>query len=423
MKHHCLIKEAFYSSLIIYNTTDVDYRHANRVFKEFKLKNLGDYHDLYVQINIQMYKLDPTHFLSAPGLAWQACLKKAGVELELITNVDMLLMVEKGIRDGICHAIHKYAKANNKYMLYYDENKGLSYILCLDANKLYEWTMSQKLPVNGFQWVKNVSKINKDFIKNYNEDGGIGYFLEVDIEYLRKLHDLHSDLRFLPERMKINKCSKLVCNLYDEKKNYVVCIRALKQALKHGLRLKKVHEAIAFYQKAWLKEYIKMNTEFRKKGKNDFDKDFFKLINNSVFGKTLQNVRKHRDIKLVTTDMRRNQLVSEPNYHTTKRFSQNLLAIEMEKIKVKMNKPVYLGLPILEISKTLIYEFWYDYMKPKYADNVKLCYMDTISFIMRIKTEDFYKDIADDVEKRSDTSNYECNRPLPTGKNKKVIER
>ena len=185
-----------------------------------------------------MYKLDPTHFLSAPGLAWQACLKKAGVELELITNVDMLLMVEKGIRDGICHAIHKYARANNKYMLYYDENKGLSYILCLDANKLYGWTMSQKLPVNGFQWVKNVSKINKDFIKNYNEDGGIGYFLEVDIEYLRKLHDLHSDLRFLPERMKINKCSKLVCNLYDEKKN--CCLhKSFKASIKAWSKTKK----------------------------------------------------------------------------------------------------------------------------------------------------------------------------------------
>ena len=144
-------------------------------------------------------------------------------------------------------------------------------------------------------------------------------------------------------------------------------------------------------------------------------------MNNSVFGKTMENVRKYRDIKLVTTDKRRNQLVSEPYYHTTKWFSENLLAIEMKKTKVKMNKPVYLRLSILEISKTLMYEFWYDYIKPKYSDNVKLCYMDTDSFIMHIKTEDFYKDIANDVEKRFDTSNYQVNRPLPIGKNKKVI--
>ena len=163
-----------------------------------------------------------------------------------------------------------------------------------------------------------------------------------------------------------------------------------------------------------------MNTDLRKQVKNDFEKDFFKLMNNVVFGKTMENERKHRDIKLVTTDKRRNQLVSEPNYHTTKWFSENLLAIEMKKTKVKMNKPVHLGFSTLAISKTLMYEFWYDYMKPKYGDNVKLCYMDTDSFIIHIKTEDFYKDIADDVEKRFDTSNYEVNRPLLTGKNKKV---
>ena len=183
--------------------------------------------------------------------------------------------------------------------------------------------------------------------------------------------------------MKIGKCKKLVCNLYD-KKNYVVHKRSLKQALNHGLILKKVHRVIQFNQEAWLKPYIDMNTELRKEAKNNFEKDFFKLMNNAVFGKTMENVRKHRDSKLVTTDKRRNQLVSELNYHTTKWFSEKLLAIEMKKAKVNMNKPIHLGLSILEISKTLMYEFWYDYMKPKYVDNVKLCYMDTDSFIMHI---------------------------------------
>ena len=164
-----------------------------------------------------------------------------------------------------------------------------------------------------------------------------------------------------------------------------------------------------------------MNTELRKKAKNDFEKDFFKLMNNAVFGKTMENLRKHRDIRLVTTDKRRNQLVSEPNYYAIKCFSENLVAIEMKKTKIKMNKPIYLGLSLLEISKILMYEFWYDYMKPKYGDNVKLRYMDTDRFIMHIKAEDFYEDIADDVEKPFDTSNYEVDRPLPTGKNKKVI--
>ena len=220
--------------------------------------------------------------------------------------------------------------------------------------------------------------------------------------------------------MKIDKCTKLLCNLRDKKK-YAVHIKSLKQALNHGLKFKKVHRIIEFNHEAWLKPYIDMNTELRKLAKNDFQKDFFKLMNNSVFEKTMENIRKYRDIKLVTTNKRRSKLVSEPNYHTINYISEDLSIIEMKRTKVKMNKPIYLGLSVLEISKILMYEFWYDYMKPKYNDNVKLCYMDTNSFITNIKTEDFYNDIANDVEKKFDTSNYECDRPLPTGKNKKVI--
>ena len=220
--------------------------------------------------------------------------------------------------------------------------------------------------------------------------------------------------------MKIDKCEKLVCNLHNKKK-YVVHIKSLKQALNHGLKFKKVHRIIEFNQEAWLKPYIDMNTELRKVASNDFEKDLYKLMNNAVFGKTMENVRKHRDIKLVTTNKKRIKLVSEPNYHTMNYISKDLSIIEMKKTKIKMNKPIYLGLSILDISKTLMYEFWYDYMKPKYGSDVKLCYIDTDSFIINIKTEDFYKDIANDVEKRFDMSNYEVDRPLPTGKNKKVI--
>ena len=279
--------------------------------------------------------------------------------------------------------------------------------------------MSQKLPVNGFKWIEN-NETNEELIKNYDENNDKGYILEVDVKYPRKLHDLHGDLPFLPKRMKIDKCKKLVCNLRNKKK-YVVHIKSLKQALNHGLKLKKVHRIIEFNQEAWLKPYINMNTELRKAAKDDFENNLFKLMNNSVFGKTMENIRKHRDIKLVTTDKNRNKLVSEPNCHTINYISEDLSIIEMNKTKIKMKKPIYLGLSILEISKLLMYEFWYDYMKPKYNDNVKLCYMDTDSFVINIKTEDFYEDIANDVEKRFDTSNYEVNRPLPTGKNKKVI--
>ena len=342
-----------------------------RVFKNLNNKNLGDYHDLYVPSDtllladvfenfknmcIKVYELDPAYFLSAPGLAWQACLKKTEVKLELITDVDMLLMIENRIRGGICHKIFGYVKVNNKYIKDYNKNGESSFLEYLDVNNLYCCAMSQPLPADDFDWVKNLSKIDEDFIKHYDEDSDKGYIFDVDIEYSRELHDLHSELPFLPERMEVNKCNKLVFNLYS-KNNYVIHIRSLKQALNYGLILKKVHREIQFNQDAWLKPYIDMNTELRKQAKNGFEKYFFNLMNNSVFGKNMENVRKHRDIKLVTTDKRRNQLVSEPNYHTTKWLSENLLAIEMKKTKVKMNKPVYLGLSILEISKTLMYEF------------------------------------------------------------------
>ena len=249
-------KEVFYSSLNMEVITSVDYRHAKRVYKEFKLKNLSGSHDLYVQRDtllladvfenfrnkcIEIYELDPAHFMSAPGLAWHACLKKTGVKLELLTDIDMLLMVEKGIRGGICQAIHRYAKANNKYMKNYDKNIESSYLMsliCMDANNLYGWAMSQKLPVNGFEWVEDLSQFKEDFIKNYDENSDKGYFLEVDVEYPKNLFSVHSNLPFLPERKKIGKCNKLVCDFHD-KKNYVVHIKALKQALNDELILKK----------------------------------------------------------------------------------------------------------------------------------------------------------------------------------------
>ena len=227
-------------------------------------------------------------------------------------------------------------------------------------------------------------------MKNYDENSDKGYILEVDVEYPKNLHKLHSDLAFLPERMEINKCSKLVCNVQN-KENYVIHIRALKQALNNGLLLKKVHRVIKFNQEAWLKSYISKNTELRKEAKNDFEKDFFKLMNNSVFGKTMENVRNHRDIKLVTSDKRRSILASEPNYHSSKCISKDLMIMEMKKVEVKMNKTIYLGQAILDISKTLMYKFWYDYIKPKYEKKARLCDMDIDSFVIHIKQKIFTK--------------------------------
>ena len=405
---------------------------------------MGDYHDLYLETDVILlanvfesfrkvcldnYGLDPAHFYTAPGLAWKACLKKTGVNLELLKDPDMLLMFERGIRGGITQSVHKWAIANNPYMgCEYDPLRLTNYLQYLDANNLYGWAMSQPLPTGEFKWVdiENLKQEARELKKTIdmmvrNSNRGVGYVLEVDVKYPRELHDLHNDLPFMCEKIRVNGAEKLVPNLHDEKK-YVIHLKALKQALDHGLVLEKIHRVIQFKQSAWMKEYIDFNTRLRTVAKNDFEKDFYKLMNNSVFGKTMENIRKHRDIKLVNNKEDYLKQVMKPNFKGGVLMGENLMSCEMGKVKVKMNKPVYPGQAILDLSKTIMYEFRYDYMKRKYDEkSLKLLYMDTDSLVYDIKTEDFYKDIAEDVETRFDTSGYVPGRPLPIEKNKKVI--
>ena len=368
-------KEAFYSKLNMESISKEDYDHAQKVWNIMDEKTLGGYHDTYLKTDVLLladifenfrdtcqrnYQLDPAHFYTAPGLAWIAALKCTEIKLELLTDQNMLLMFKKAIRGGITQAVYRYAKVNNKYMgdLLNPEEES-SYLQYLDANNLYGWAMSQPLPTGGFKWVKNVEKLTAKKIANLVKRNGKGYLLEVDVEYPKELHNKHNDLPFLPEKMKINKVEKLVANLYDKHK-YIVHIRALDQALKHGVILKKVHRVIIFQQSAWLKPYIEKNTKLRMKAsesKNKFEEDFFKLMNNSVFGKTMENIRKHKDMRLVTEETSYKKLVMKPNFKDGRKFSENLMGVEMGKTKIKMTKPVYLGQAILDLSKMLMYEF------------------------------------------------------------------
>ena len=385
--------------------------------KEFGIHNLGDYHDLYFRTDVVLlanvfeafrdtclkhYKLDPAHFYASPGLASCACLKCTGIRLELLTDPDMLLMFERGIRGGITQAVRKYASANNKYMGdKFNPNEDTIYLQYLDTNNLYGWAMSQLLPTGGFKW----TDVNPNEISELTTRTDKGYILEVDVSYSCELCNQHNDLPFMCERMEINGVEKLVPNLRD-KKNYVIHIQALNQALQHGLRLDRIHRAIEFDQSPWLKTYIDFNTQLRTAATNDFEKDFFKLMNNSVFGKTMENIRKHRNIKLVMTEEKYLRKVMKPNFKSGTLFGGNLMSCEMVKIKVVMNKLVYLGQAILDLSKIVMYEFHYDPMAPKYGDRLKLCYMDTGSLVYHIRTGDFYADIAHDVQTRFDTSGY-----------------
>ena len=416
----------------MFSISEKDYQYAQRVWEEFGIHNLGDYHDLYLRTDVVLlanvygafrdtclrhYKLDPAHFYTSPGLAWKDCLKHTGIKLELLTDPDMLLMFERGIRGGITQAVCKYALANNGYIGdRFDPKSESSYLQYLDVNNLYGWAMSQPLPTGEFKWVD----VNPNEISELATRTDKGYILEVDVSYPKDLHDSHNDFPFMCERMEINGVEKLVPNLRDKKIN----IQALNQALQHGLRLDRIHRAVEFDQLPWLKIYIDFNTQLRTAATNDFEKDFFKLMNNSVFGKTMANIRKHRNIKLVMTEEKYLRTVMKPNFKSGVLFGKNLMGCKMGKIKVVMNKLVYLGQAILDLSKIVMYEFHYDYMVPKYdLEKLKLCYMDTDSLVYDIKTEDFYEDIANDVEARFDTSGYSKTdfRLLPIGLNEKVI--
>ena len=421
-------KESFHSILNDSGISEEDYKHAKRVWETFRMKTVRDYHDLYLESDVLLlsdvfenfrdvcidnYNLDPAFYYTAPGLAWDACLKITKVKLELLTDYEMLMMVEKGIRGGVSMISTRYGKANNPYMKDYDPDQPTKFISYLDANNLYGWAMCKPLPTKGFRWME------KEELKNWKS---MPCILEVDLEYPEHLHDLHNDYPLAPERVTVNKVEKLIPNLND-KKNYVIHHETLKLYLSLGLKLTKIHRGITFEESEWLKPYIDLNTNLRAKATNDFEKDFFKLMNNSVFGKTMENIRNRVDIRLVTRVSQAKRLTCRPNYQHHTIFCENLTAVHMKKVSLKFNKPVYLGMSILDLSKTLMYDFHYNYIKPKYGDNAKLLFTDTDSLAYEIQTEDFYRDISSDVKEKFDTSNYPKDHPsgILTGVNKKVI--
>ena len=254
--------------------------------------------------------------------------------------------------------------------------------------------------------------------KKLSDSEGTGCILEVDLEYPKELHDLHNDYPLAPELMEVNKIEKLIPNL-NNKTNYIIHLESLKLYEKLGLRITKIHRGIKFVESNWLEPYIMKNTNLRMQGKNNFEKDFFKLMNNSVFGKTTENIRNRVDIHLVTDEKQASKFISKPNYQPRTIFCDNLAAIHMKKTHLVFNRPVYLGMCILELSKTLMYEFHYNYIKTKYGEKAKLLFTDTDE----IETGDFYKDISPDVRDKFDTSNYPKDHPsgIETGANKKVI--
>ena len=445
-------KEDFHSILNDEHITDGQYKHAQNVWNTFNLKNMGEYHDLYLKSDIllladvfenfrktclQYYKLDPCHYFTSPGLSWDAMLKMTDIKLELMTDIDMFQFIEKGMRGGISYIANRYGKSNNKYMKTYDKKAPSKYIMYLDANNLYGWAMSQYLPTGGFKWMTK-NHIDKIDLAKYTEDSNKGLILEVDLAYPEELHDLHNDYPLGPEK-KVNKdmlsnyCQeiadkfnvstglvhKLIPTLSNKEK-YILHYRNLQLYTDLGLKITKVHRVLEFNQSAWLKQYIDFNTEKRTNAKNAFEKDFFKLMNNSVFGKTMENIRKRVDVRLKTDENKLLKMAAKPTYVSSKIFNENLVAIHKIKETLTLNRPAYVGMCILDLSKTLMYGFHYNYIKQKYGSKAKLLFTDTDSLTYEIETEDVYRDFWNDKDK-FDNSDYPENSPFYDNTNKKVI--
>ena len=447
-------KDKFYSSLYESEVKEEDYQRAQKVWDHFKMKTMKDYHDLYLETDVLLladvfenfrrtclenYKLDPAHYVSAPSLSWDAFLKKSGENIELVSDMDMFQFFEKGMRGGTSYIAHRHSTANNKYMETYNEKDESKFLMYLDANNLYGWAMSQPLPNGEFEWVEDVDNIT---LEDYLGDDGRGMVLEVDLEYPNELHDLHNGYPLAPESKEIDSSMlsdyakniaekfqltiggvrKLITSLGPRKK-YVLHVRNLKLYTDLGMKLTKVHRAVTFKQACWLKDYIDFNTKMRSTSKNTFEKNFFKLMNNSIYGKTMENLRKRVDVKLVSSKDDLVKLVASPCFQSHRIMNENLIVVKRIKEVLTLNKPCYVGMSILDLSKTLMYDFHYNTIKKEYGDRAKLLFTDTDSLMYELKTEDVYEDFKriGDEEDCWDNSDYPKDSPYHSSHNKKVI--
>lgn len=454
--------ECFHSSIKHEGINQAQYNHARHVYEHLKLRNLGEWTDVYLKtdvlllcsvfenfrdVTLREFQLDPAHFYSAPGLSWSAMLKMTGVELELLTDIDMLNFVSRGQRGGISFIGHRYAEANNPHVANYDPEKPLSYIQLLDANNLYGWAMSQPLPKSGFRFL-NDREIQKLDILAQPDDGPKGWLLSVDLKYPKALGKSHNDFPLAPEKKHIPndqlspyakqlwlqqhpsksgkitgriKQEKLITDLSD-KENYVLHYRNLKLYVNLGIKIRAIHKVLEFDQDTWLKPYIDFNTKKRQEAQTQFEKNFYKILNCSVFGKMMENQRKYKNVQLVNNENKLKKIVSKPSFESCKVFEDNLVAAHCKNVKVTITKPVYVGQAILDLSKLLMYDFFYNYLKKRYGAKCRLLMTDTDSFLYQLvdTKSDLYLDMMDYTH-LWDTSDYPPEHFLHSNENKRVV--
>ena len=432
------------------DVSDKDYAFAQEVWKEFRCKTFGDYLYIYLLADcllladcfenfrkrcIQSYQLDPAHYFSNPHFSFNAFLRFSDITFELLTDMNMYCLFNRGIRGGVSMLCTRYARANNKYMSDFNPDDPSSYLLYLDCGNLYGWCMMQSLPYKNFKWVPE-NEIDMEWIMNLEPDGPVGCVLEVDLSYPSELHDWHNDFPLAPHHKTVNfeglspvcqaMCErfesgkyrgtrKLMCTL-ENKQNYIVHYRAFQLYLRLGLKCTKVHRVITFDQAPIIRDYIQNNTRKRAQSQNKFDESYWKLMSNSIYGKCLERPDKRVNIKLHTTFDSFSNTVSKATLKSTKMLNSDLVSTESKHPNIMVKKPMFLGLVVLDLAKMRMYEFYYEVLKAYYnqPNRIKMLYTDTDSFVLKIYTEDVYKDLKEISTSLEpfDFYNYDPTHPL-----------
>ena len=434
-------KEHFFSKLKNKCPDDEEIERTMDIIERFNIKTGEDLTEIYlksdvlllacvfekfIKISVNQYDINPLYCVSLPGYTRQCGMKYTGINLQTLQDKDMILLLENNIRVGISSVMgDRYIKS--------DDNKKILYI---DANNLYGHSMSQYLPYDEIKFDNN---INLEDIINTSDDNDIGYFVEVALKYPDKIKEKSKNFPFAPVNKKINtndfkdymkeikpdtymQSSKLICD-WSDKKNYLIHYRMFKFYVRHGMVVDKIHNVISFKQSRWLEKYINFNTQKRNQAVNDFEKDFYKLLNNAFYGKTMENVRNRLKIKFVKKDDYREIVNQQSNltFNGIHKSYEKCDSYTFKQNEVLMDKPIYLGFTVLELSKLLMYETYYDKLQPYFGqENLQLHYMDTDSFVLSVNTKKIFKDLKK-LEAIFDFSNLDKNRELYCNKNKRCI--
>ena len=450
-------KDKFYSSLRDSHITDEEYEHAKKVWKEFKIKNLKEYTELYCLLDVclladifcqfrekiyNIYKLDVCHYISIPGLSFDAALKYTKCELELVQDPTIYKFLELGIRGGLCGAFHRMSQANNIHSPNYTSDKPTSFIINLDVNNLYGTCLVKKLPLKNFKFLEYEEYKNIDWL-NIKTNKNVGYIIECDLEYDESLHDYHNDFPLCPEKGKVDYCElgefqksvleklkifnhkrvsteKLLLTLKN-KQNYILHFKNLKLYLKLGLRLIKIHRVLCFEQSSFIKPYIDINTKLRTEAETEFEKDLYKLCNNSFFGKTMQDKRKELNIKFALDAKQCLKFSKNPLFENSRIINEDCVIMKLGKSCILLDKPIYIGFACLELAKNYMYKLYYNIFKKYYGEKIKLLYTDTDSFIFNIETEDVLSDLHNQFGYLMDFSNFPRDHEYFSNENKKKL--